>query len=138
MCVRLVYVPRLSIFGFPSQVTLPQVMVTLGQRRPFKLVTGRQVVPIGEVWGPTNAPRDIDLELLRPQNEPPFLPALREKTVAWREIKRIPLVTGDPQPLHLEIEVPEDAREGSNFYLRIEQEVDGAPTGCYTVVISIV
>jgi hypothetical protein len=136
--IRLAYVPRLPIFGFPPRVVVPQVTVALGERRPFRLVAGQEVAPLGEVWGPSTEPRDIDLELLRRQGEATFLPAMTEKTVAWREVKRLPLVAGKPVLLQLEIAVPRAAQTGSNFYLRIEQEVRNVITGCYTVAISIV
>jgi hypothetical protein len=39
--------------------------------------------------------------------------------------------------MQIEIAAPENAVAGSNYLLRIEQEVEGEITGCYTVVIII-
>jgi hypothetical protein len=136
--VRLNCVPRLPIFGFPPRVVLPKVTVTVGGRRPFALVAAEKVAPLGRVWGPSVPPRDIDFELLRRGGCEVFIPRMAEKTVAWREVKRLQLVAKKSVPLHLEIAAPRTARIGSNFNLRIEQEVSGEVTGCYTVVISIV
>lgn len=136
--IRLAFVPRLPIFGFPPKVVPPRVHVILGERRPFGLRTAKEIVPFGKTWGPSVQPRDIDFELLRGRGKTAFLPRMTEKTVAWREIKRLPLVAKESVPLRLEIAAPRTAQVGSNFYLHIEQEVRGEVTGCYTVVISIV
>ncbi len=58
--------------------------------------------------------------------------------MAWKVLKRIPLTAKKPIPLRVEIVAPVGLHPGNNFYLRIEQEVRGEVTGCYTVVISIV
>jgi hypothetical protein len=135
--IRLAFVPRLSIFGFPPKVVLPQVRIALGDRRPFTLSTAKRVAPFNKVWGPLVQPREIDFELLRGLGENAFLPKMTEKTVVWREIKRLPLVAQEHIPLHIEIAAPKDVQAGTNFNLRIEQEVHGDVTGCYTVVVSI-
>ncbi len=136
--IRLALVPRSPIFGFPPQVILPQVRITLGERRPFILTAARQVAPFDKVWGPSVKPRDIDFELFHGLRENMFLPKMAEKTVAWRQIKRLPLVARKPIPLHIEIAALNEAQAGTNFHLRIEQEVHGDVTGCYTVVVNIV
>jgi len=136
--IRLTFVPRLPIFGFPQKVVLPQVRVTMAERRPFVLTAAKRVAPFDKAWGPSVQPRDIDFELLRRCGEYTFRPKMTEKTVAWRQLKRIPLEAKKSIPLHLEICAPDNVQPGTNFYLRIEQEVRGNVTGCYTVVISIV
>jgi hypothetical protein len=136
--VRLTIVPRLPIFGFPPKVVLPQVRISLGDRRPFVLSTARQIEPLGKVWGPKVEPREIDFELFRWSSQESSLPKMTEKTVAWKQIKRIPLVAKKSIPMHIEIATREGAQPGTNFYLRIEQEVRCDITGCYTVVICIV
>lgn len=135
---RITTVPNLPIFGFPPKVVLPQVSVILGERRPFVLSTSKQITPFEKIWGPLVKPRDIDFELLNGCGEKTFLPRMTEKTIAWKQIKRIPLEAKKSIPLRLEIAASEIARPGTNFYLRIEQEVRGDVTGCYTVVICIV
>jgi hypothetical protein len=136
--LRLSLVPRLPIFGFPPKVVLPQVRITVGERRPFILAAAEQVAPFDKIWGPSVKPRDIDFELLHERGENTFLPNATEKTVAWQLIKRLPLVRKKPVPVRVEIAASDEAQPGTNFYLRIEQEVNGGVTGCYTVVISIV
>jgi hypothetical protein len=136
--IRLAFVPRLPIFGFPPKVVLPQVRVTLGERRPFILSAANRIAPFEKVWGPSIKPRDIDFELLEGCGEKTFFPKMTEKTIAWKQIKRIPLVAKKSIPLRIEIAAPEGAQPGTNFYLRIEQDVRGDVTGCYTVVICIV
>lgn len=135
---RLSFVPRLPIFGFPPKIVPPRVNVILGEQRSFSLRTAKEIEPFGKTWGPSVQPRDIDFELLRGRGGTAFLPRMNEKTVAWGEIKRLPLVAKESVPLSLEIAAPRTAQVGSNFYLRIAQEVRGEVTGCYTVVISIV
>ncbi|MCD4706556.1 MAG: hypothetical protein K8S62_02320, partial [Candidatus Sabulitectum sp.] len=135
---RLDYVPRLPIFGFPPEVLAPQVKIKLGEKRSFNLVRKRKIIPFEKVWGPLVQPREIDYELHREFGERAFLPRMTEKTIAWRHLKRIYLEPKESTPLKIKITAPEKARSGSNFYLRIEQEVNGDITGCYTVVISIV
>jgi hypothetical protein len=114
------------------------VRITLGDRRPFVLSAAGRVAPLGRVWGPSAKPRDIDFELLRGRGSEAFLPRITEKTIAWKQIKRVPLAAKKPIPLQVEIVAPAGIQPGTNFYLHIEQEVGGDVTGCYTVVISIV
>jgi hypothetical protein len=136
--VRLDYVPRLPIFGFPKSVVRPKVRVAVGTQSPRILTDATRIAPLGRVWGPTARPRDIDYELLPGRGENRFLPRLTEKTVASTLIKRILLESRKSLPVRLEIEASDQAQPGTDFYLRIEQEVNGDLTGCYTVVISIV
>ncbi len=136
--VRLTFVPRLPIFGFPPRVVLPQVRVRLGDRRPFVLTAADRVAPLQRVWGSSAKPRDIDFELQRERGREASLPRMTEKTIAWKQIKRVVLVARKPVPLQVAIAAPEEIQPGTNFYLHIEQEVGGEVTGCYTVVISIV
>jgi YD repeat-containing protein len=138
LSVRLAFVPRLPIFGFPPKVVLPRVQITLGERRPFSLQAAKHVAPFGKVWGPLVQPRDADFELLKGWGEKTFLPDMTEKTVAWKQVKRIPIAAKESIPLCIEIAAPDEVQPGTNFYLRIEQEVRGDVTGCYTVVISII
>jgi hypothetical protein len=135
---RLEFVPRLPIFGFPSEVILPQVHVTLGERRPFLLSATKQIAPFDKVWGPSINLREIDFEILFGRGGNIFLPNKNKKTVAWKQIKRILLIAKKPLPLRLEISASKRTLPNTNFYLRIEQEVNGNITGCYTVIISIV
>jgi hypothetical protein len=111
--IRLAFVPRLPIFGYPTKVIPPKVSVTLGERRPFTLQITKEL--------------SSSLSSIR----------MMEKTVAMRELRRLPLISNKPVPIHLEITAPSTAQEGSNFYLRVEQLFRGQITGCYTVVISI-
>lgn len=136
--IRLTVVPRSPIFGFPLKVIPPKVRVTLGERQPFMLNTKKDVEPFGKVWGPEVPPRDIDFELIHGLREDTFLPNMTEKTVAWRHIKRLPLIAEKPVPLQLEITVPEEAQSDTSFNLHINQEINGVSTGGYTVVVNIV
>lgn len=138
MHIRLESVPRLPIIGFQPKVILPQVQVTIGEKRPFHLTAVKQVELFDKVWGPSVKPRDIDFELLQGHGERTFLPWMTEKTVAWHQIRNIPLVAKQSNPLQVEITTPADAQPGTNFYLRIEQVVNREIKGCYTVVIIIV
>lgn len=136
--VRLTFVPRLPIFGFPPKVVPPHVRIALGDRRPFILTAAKRVTPLKRVWGRSVKPRDIDFELLRGRGSEAWLPKLTEKTIAWKQIKRIPLAAHMPIPLRVELAAPEGVQPGTNFFLRIEQQVRNDITGCYTVVICIV
>jgi hypothetical protein len=136
--IRLTFVPRLPIFGFPPKVVPPQVRITLGDRRPFVLTRANSVTLFDKVWGPLVQPREIDFELIRGRGEKAYFPKMTEKTIAWKQIKQIPLVAKKSITLQIEITAPQNAQPGTNFYLRIEQEVGGEITGCYTVVICIV
>lgn len=138
MRLRLAYVPRLPVFGFPSRVVCPHVAVALGEQYAFDLDPAEEVEPLGRIWGPTAKQRDHDFELTKPREGMLFLPRMTEKTVAWRQIKGLALATGKPVPVRLEITAPRNSRVGSNFHLTVEQEVEGEVTGCYTVVVSIV
>ncbi len=135
--IRLTSLPRLPVFGFPPKVALPKVQFTLGDRRPIDLTAEKQSELFGKVWGPSTRPRDTDFELLQGRDKHTFLPNITEKTVAWKQLKRIPLEAKKPIPLKLEITAPEEVQTGTSFCLRIEQEVGGNITGCYTVVINI-
>lgn len=134
--IRLAYTPRLPIFGFPAEVSLPAVKVAVGDRRPVALADVARIAPFGKVWGPAVQPREFDFELTSGLAAAPSVARLAAKTVAMRQIKKLPLVAGKPMPIKLEITAPDDARP-SNFYLTVEQEVAGEVTGCYTFVVSI-
>lgn len=136
--IRLETVPSLPILGFPPKVVMPIVQVAFGKQQPFYLSEVKQVEVFDKVWGPSVKPRDIDFELLQSNNKKVFLPAINEKTVAWHQIKNVPLLAEQSNPLQIEITAPEEAQPGTNFYLRTEQVVNGEIKGCYTVVIRIV
>jgi len=135
---RVAVVPRLPIFGFPPKVVPPQVRIALGNRRPFVLTEAARVAPFERVWGPSAKPREIDVEVLRKRGGETFLPRMAEKTIAWKKINRVPLTAKKPIPLRVEIVAARGVQPSTNFYLRVEQEVGGNVTGCYTVVVSIV
>lgn len=136
--IRLSFVPRLPVFGYPPKVVRPQVRVTAGDRKTITLSDTKEISPFDKIWGPDVKPRDIDAELLAARGKDTFLPQLKEKTVAWKLIKGISLFSKKSVPLEVEITAPDESRSGDNFYLRMEQEVQGEVTGCYTVVVSIV
>jgi hypothetical protein len=136
--LRLDYVPRLPIFGFPKAVTPLKVALKIGDRRPVVLETAREVRPFTEVWGGVVKHSEADRELSKQRVAPVFLPSMAHRAIAWKEVEHIPLTARKPVPLHLEIEAPVDARPGTNFYLSIEQLAYGDVTGSYTVVVTIV
>lgn len=135
---RLTSLPRLPIFGFPPRVVPPTVRVAVGRRRPFHLTTQKRIEPFRKVWGPAVRPREVDFELRGGSDRCTFLPQMTEKTIAWRQTRRVPLTARKSVPLEIEIAAPDSAQPGTCFYLRIEQDVRGSVTGCYTVAISIV
>lgn len=136
--VRLAYVPRLPVFGFPLRVVPLEVAASVPGRRSVRLSPIKKLEPIPEVRQPSMKGSNLRLESFEHRLEPGFLPRLEEKTVAMRQIERVTLVAGKSVPLTLQIAAPSDAVPGSNYYLRVEQVVHGDVTGCYTVVITIV
>jgi hypothetical protein len=135
--VRLAVSPHLPITGFPPRVIPPRVSFSVGDRRPVTLSKARVVEVFGRLWGPSARAREIDFELIKGMTEVDSLPQLQEKTVAWKEIKRLRLANKRSLPLRMEFAAPPKAQPGSVFVLRIEQVVDDEVTGCYTVVLRV-
>jgi len=135
--LRLTAKPRLPTFGLPPRVIPPTVKVAIGDRRPLTLNTAGRVELFDREWGPRVAVRDIDFELERPERHYLAIPHLREKTIAWKEIKRLPVTAERALPLKLSFTAPRSAESGSVYALQIEQVVDDAVVGAYTVVIRI-
>lgn len=133
--VRLALVPRMPVFGFPAKVVPPQIDVTLGDRRPFRLTEAKEVACFDKPRKRPAQQRDIDLDLVKRGGDNT---RLTERTIAWRQIKRLPLAARKPIPLRIEMAAPRAVQSGTNFLLRIEQEVRGQITGCYAVAITIV
>jgi hypothetical protein len=135
--IRLNCVPRLPIFGFPIRTVPPTVSIVLEEKEPFRIADTGQIAPFEEVWGPFVHPRSIDFELHSDVEEEFFRPLMVEKTIGWHYLKQVALEAKEPVQMQIEIAAPENAVAGSNYLLRIEQEVEGEITGCYTVVIII-
>lgn len=138
--LKLVYAPRLPIFGFPKKVIPLDVKYSLDKgrfRSLFKKI--RSIEPFKKTWGPGVKPRLIDYELIGPDRLAPetFLER-REKVIGWGEIKRVYMTAGKSRQLHVRVNIPKTVQVGSNYYLRIEQEIRGEITGCYTAVIMVV
>ena len=135
--LRLAVTPQLPTAGFPPKVVPPKVQFSVGNRRPVTLSSTRRVELFGRVWGPSARAREFDFELVRGVKGMESLPRLREKTIAWKELKRLPVTADRALPLKLAFAAPRSAQPGSVFVLRIEQVVDDEVVGCYTVVLRI-
>jgi hypothetical protein len=132
---RLSVVPRLPIFGIAQTIEPPTVAITLGDRKPLKLVRAKPVQPLRLVTG-SPAVRVAD-PVLMPRAAVVSHGPMAERIVASRQVPKIPISVGSPVLVKLQMTAPKTARPGSNFYLRIEQEIDGQVTGGYTVVITV-
>ncbi|MBI4888974.1 MAG: hypothetical protein HY821_00025 [Acidobacteria bacterium] len=105
--VRLRYVPRLPVLGFPREIVPPRVEVSLD-----------------------GAPRVSLPGLARPV-------ALHEKWQSQKELKKVAVVAQKPRKIQLRITAPPGATRGSNYMLEVQQEINGVVTGGYTVAVTI-
>lgn len=114
MRITMKYTSRLPIFGTPRKMIVPKVKVAVGKQRPIALQEiKREVEPVRLI---TRVP---------------------EKTVAMKEIKKLPLVYKKSVPIALNITAPRNARKGDTYYINVEQLIGTEVTGGYTVIVTI-
>lgn len=115
---RLTYMPRQPVFGFPREVVAPEVALSVGAQRQRPVVLKKVVEARPDGWMP--------------------LPRRHAERTLAAATRHVALSARRPEPVHLVITAPPDARPGSNFYLHIEQKAFGQVTGSYTVAMTIV